>query len=139
MGGVPDQVEGCEPNNDDDKDGKMDKETAQRRFCELELSRRGPRSFRHQTTLANRPIALTRAFGRSPLLHAERLVFTWDPHLDLHQHDSLLACAQLGAQARHSQATGGGAFTPDVPARQSVALMQDLRACLNEFADEKDA
>jgi hypothetical protein len=40
MGGVPDQVEGCEPNNDDDKDGKMDKETAQRRFCEPELLRR---------------------------------------------------------------------------------------------------
>ena len=40
MGGVPDQVEGCEPNNDDDKDGKMDKETAQRRFCETELVRR---------------------------------------------------------------------------------------------------
>ena len=50
MGGVPDQVEGCEPNNDDDKDGKMDKETAQRRFCELELLRRRPRSFRHQKT-----------------------------------------------------------------------------------------
>ena len=45
MGGIPDQVEGCEPNNDDDIDGKMNKEAAHRRFCELELLRRRPRSF----------------------------------------------------------------------------------------------
>jgi hypothetical protein len=28
MGGIPDQVESREPNNHDDKDGKMDKEAA---------------------------------------------------------------------------------------------------------------
>jgi len=50
MGRIPDEVEGCEPNNDDDKDGKMDKEAAHRRFCGLELLWRRPRSFRHQTT-----------------------------------------------------------------------------------------
>ena len=38
MGGVPDQVEGCEPNNDDDKDGKMDKETAAETYSVVEAS-----------------------------------------------------------------------------------------------------
>jgi hypothetical protein len=33
----------------------MDKETAQRRFCETELVRRIPRSFQHQTTLYKLP------------------------------------------------------------------------------------
>src|SRR6185312_10243659 len=88
MGGVPDQVEGGKPDNDDDKDGKMDKETAQRRFCEPELLRRIPRSFRHQTTPCYLPTRrVHRTFGRSPVdtettravpkLHAEKdSVFT---------------------------------------------------------------
>jgi hypothetical protein len=32
MGRIPNQVEGCEPNNYDDKDSKMDKEAAHWRF-----------------------------------------------------------------------------------------------------------
>jgi hypothetical protein len=35
----------------------MDEKAAQRRFAEFELLRRGPRSFRHQMTLAIRPVA----------------------------------------------------------------------------------
>ena len=35
MGWIPDQVDGGKPDNDDDKDGKMDKEAAQRRSVNL--------------------------------------------------------------------------------------------------------
>ena len=50
MGGIPEQVQGGKPDNDDDKDCKMDQEAAERRFAELELLRRGSHSFRHWTT-----------------------------------------------------------------------------------------
>jgi len=65
MGRIPNQVKGSEPNNDDDKDGKMDKETAQRRFCELELLRRRPPSFRHQTTPCYPTHRVNRTFGHA--------------------------------------------------------------------------
>jgi hypothetical protein len=35
MGGIPEQVGGGKPDNDDDKDCKMDQEAAERRFAEL--------------------------------------------------------------------------------------------------------
>jgi hypothetical protein len=45
MGGIPDQVEGCEPNNHDDED--RDKEAAHWWFRELQPLRRRTRSSRH--------------------------------------------------------------------------------------------
>ena len=63
MGGVPDQVEGCEPNNDGDKDGKMDKETAQRRSCETELLRRRPRSLFPSTRFQSMTSSFTNFLG----------------------------------------------------------------------------
>jgi hypothetical protein len=45
----------------------MDQEAAQRRFCELELLRRRPRSFRHQTTPCYPTHRVDQAIGRSPL------------------------------------------------------------------------
>ena len=65
MGGIRDQVEGCEPNNNDDIDGKMDKEAAHRRLCEPELLRRRPRCFRHQTTPCYPTHRVNRTFGRA--------------------------------------------------------------------------
>ena len=88
MGGVPDQVEGSEPNNDDDEDGKMDKETAQRRFVELEPLRIDLVRFGIRPPLAIYPTRrVYRTFGRSPVdprphellpkLHAEK---DWSSH-----------------------------------------------------------
>ena len=42
------QVEGCKRAYNDDKDRKMDEETAQRRLCEPKLLRLRPCSFRHR-------------------------------------------------------------------------------------------
>jgi hypothetical protein len=47
MGRIPDQIDSGKRDNDNEKDGKMDDEAAQRRFAELQLLRCRARSFRH--------------------------------------------------------------------------------------------
>jgi hypothetical protein len=133
MGGIPDEVEGCEPHNDDDKDGKMDKEPAHRRFCELELLWRRPSSFRHQTIPCYPTRRISRTFGRGTqrTTRAVTLLSYMEKDWSSHGNPTLICINMTSSWLASNAGTPRRAFARRRPFRraQVASILNNYSVC----------